>query len=168
MDLLEQSWGKVSSSLLFRVPAVRVDLHHARGRVLQARAAEQRRKTGDAGDSAEVKRLLGEAEACARCLDREPAPAARAWARLLRAGAATIRGEREQGIALLRDAVAACDRLEMASYATCARLVLGRVLGGVDGETMHAEAALWLQEQGVRNPSAMAALHVPIYFDGKV
>ena len=65
----------------------------------------------------------------------------------------------------LRDAIAACDRLEMASYTNCARLVLGQVLGGMDGETMRAEAALWLQECGVRNPAAMAALHAPAYFE---
>ncbi len=165
--LMERDWDKVHGSMLFRVPSVRVDLHQVRGRVLLGRAAELRGAAEAGGDTGEIATLTRGASDSARRLEREAAPAARAWARLLRAGAATVLGDREQGIALLRDGIAACDRLEMTAYAMCGRVALGRILGGMDGETMRAEAALWLQDQGVVDPDAMTRLHVPVYCDGQ-
>ncbi len=160
---VEETWPMLSRSLLFRIPSIKIDCWQIRGRVALAHAAELA-ALQQGGDSADVSRFLDEAKRCVRRLARETPALARAWARLLEAGIADVRGEHERALATLGEAMAACEAIGLSLYAQAARYRLGQLTGGMDGEAMIAEAELWMKEQEVVNPWAFTVLHVPGLF----
>jgi hypothetical protein len=104
-------------------------------------------------------RLVDVARHDARKLWREGAAWAQALSRLLQAGAARRRGE--DAAAVLRDAAARCDAVQMGLYAAAARWQLGWLESGGAGAALATEAAEWMRRQRVANPARMAALLVP-------
>src|SRR5690606_342820 len=86
-------WPKLERSMLLRIQAIRAEALYLRGRTALAAAA--------AADGGERSRLLAEAEAARRRLDRQPMPGAHALSNLIGAGAARASGDDERAAALL-------------------------------------------------------------------
>jgi len=120
--------------------------------------AEGARAAGSARRAA-----AGEALRTARRVARERTGYGNAWAALLRAGAANLRGERESAAVSLRDALERAEVLGMSHYAAAARRRLGGLLGGEEGNALRAAAAAWASAEGVRNPERMFEMLAPGY-----
>jgi serine/threonine protein kinase len=107
------------------------------------------------------KPLLAAAEREARRLEREKRPDAQAWARLVRAGLAAARGDSKRAVALLAEAAAGFDAVDMRLYAAVSRRRLGELRGGDDGRALIAQADSWMAGQNIRNPVRMTAMLAP-------
>jgi hypothetical protein len=144
----------LEASLLLRIQLVRIDVLHFSGRCAVAAAAV----------AADPRPLLAAAEGYARRLDRQRVAWASAWSLLIRAGAASVRGD-AGARALLTDAVAAFDSVDMGLYAAAARRRLGGLLGGNEGRALIQQADAWMTAQAIRNPARMAASAAPGFPD---
>jgi hypothetical protein len=149
-DRLTDRWTTVASSHLFRVQQVRIYM-----RDLYARSA-----LAAARGSPRPGAYLRVAERAARLLEKERVAWAAALAQLLRAGAATIRGTPEK-TGLLRDAAASLAGVDMPLHAASARRLLGRVLGGNEGQTLVAEADDWMKGRTIQNPGRVGTMLAP-------
>jgi serine/threonine protein kinase/tetratricopeptide (TPR) repeat protein len=138
---LESHWPEVRSSLLMRIPTIRIVAVYQK-----ALAALAATRLGDKRGA-----LFAEARRCARRLRGETQPWATVMADLVQVGLHAANGEREEAISLLRHAIARLDQYEMALYAAAARGLLGDLMGGADGQALVAEAADWMATAGVRD-----------------
>jgi eukaryotic-like serine/threonine-protein kinase len=136
---LESQWRALAGSHLLWVPILRIEMAYLAGRIAGARA-----------DRAGVRRAV-------RRLERVGWPISRAFAQLLRAGAAGPAG----AVAHLHDAIAALDGIDSQLHACAARRRLGECLGGDPGAELIAAADAWMAGQGIRSPERMTALLVP-------
>ena len=98
----------------------------------------------------------------ARRLAHAPSPCARPLARLLEAGAASVRSKREVAIQHLRAAGEGFDAVDMALHAAVTRWRLGEFLGGDQGAALVASSQAWMRGQSVRNPERFAAMLAPV------
>jgi hypothetical protein len=154
---IDEEWGSLVKSLLFRIPTIRMDSAFARGRAALANLAAAQ------ADNEGMNSRKAVAESIRR-LEGERPPLARAFRALLRAGLASVSGERDRVSTNLRDAMEECERLEMKLHYNCARYRLGELRGDSEGDAMVAEAELWLREQDVVNPKRMVAMKLPGIF----
>jgi tetratricopeptide (TPR) repeat protein len=146
-------WPALRRSLLpFALQVVRVNTLHARARCAIA-VAER--------GGAERDRLLRDAAACARRIERERTGYATSWAKLARAGIAATRGDRDRAALLLRDAASGFDAADMALYAAAARRTLGKLVGGDEGRVLVERAEAWMRAETVKNPARMTAMLAP-------
>ena len=150
-SLTRQTQPLVDTSLLMRIQHVRADNYQHAGRAAVAAAAASR-------DPAP---LLREAQSFARKLDRERTAWTIAMAQLVRAGVASVKGDRESALGALRKATELCETAEVGLFAASARRHLGRLLGGDEGRMLVAEADAWMSAQGILNPPRMASCMAP-------
>lgn len=81
-------------------------------------------------------------------------------AMVLRAGAASIRGQVPEATRLLQTAEKEFSRADMALFSAVAKRRRGE-LGGDEGRVLVAEADDWMRGEGIRNPQGMAAMLAP-------
>ncbi|HEY3351931.1 MAG TPA: protein kinase [Polyangia bacterium] len=148
---IARNWSALRRALLLQIQIVRIQLHDLRGRSRLAAAA--------AGDPD----LAAAAEQDAQRLAREGRPWCSALADLLRAGAATVRGDTPVALAWLTAARRGFEHAAMRLHAEVARRRAGQLRGGAAGAALVAAADAWLASQGVRRPAAMAAMLAPGY-----
>ncbi len=148
-------WPQLKRSQLLAVEQLRLEALFLRGRAALA-AASARDDSLPPGE-----RLLAEAAAAARRIDRARMPWATPLASLLRAGVAAARGDGGGAAQLLGEATAQLELQEMRVYAAAARRRRGELLGGAEGRAAVAEADGWFAGQGVADPVAMAGLFAP-------
>ncbi len=148
---LETRWPVLTRSLMLRVQSLLIHSLYLRARTAIAAA-------GEAGDEAD---LLGLAAKAARRIEREKMPWGNALGRLLRAGIASVRGERETAIGLLALAEEELSAADMALHAAVARRRHGELLGGEAGRELVTLSAEWMTGQGIQNPARMAAMLAP-------
>lgn len=148
-DRWTQDWKKVKASQLLRSQCIRALTLHFRARAALAGAVFQPRPD-----------LLRIVEADAARLAREGVAWCDPYARVLFAGVARIRGNRQQARALYRESAEGFDRVNMHSHAASARLVLGELTGGEEGSRIAGEAETWMRAHGIREPRPMARLHI--------
>jgi hypothetical protein len=98
----------------------------------------------------------------ARALSREGAPAAAGVSALVEAGVQSVKGDRDGAALRLREAIAELEVRDAKLHVDCARLALGRMLGGDEGERLVARATKELSDQGVRMPEKLARLFVVV------
>ena len=141
----------LESSLLLRIQQVCADViqHTGRGAVSLAVVATDR------------KPLLRRAEKSARRLERQQTAWAVALARLIRAGAASVRGDVIRAEGLLADAAERFDSADMGLFAASARRQLGHARGGDEGRVLIEQADAQMRAQSIRDPARMAACLVP-------
>ena len=151
-DRVRAVWRPMRRALLTTVQTVRIHLWRLRGETALALAAA--RPTDRAA-------LLGEATRAARRIDREKTVWGAAFARLILAGIADLRGEAARSAALYDDAARSADAVEMAFVAAVARRSRGLVLGGEEGKALVAGAEAWMQRATVKVPDKMAATVAP-------
>ncbi|MBV8232746.1 MAG: AAA family ATPase [Planctomycetaceae bacterium] len=141
----------LSSSLLLRNAQVRADALQHGGRCAIAMAAT----------AADPKRLLRQAAAYARRLERERLPWTDALARLIRAGAASVQGDPDRAVHFLTVAAEGFEACGLELFAAATRRQLGRLLGGDEGRTLIARADDWMAGQAIRRPDRMTACLAP-------
>ena len=141
----------LSSSLLLRIQQVRADVLQHGGRCAIAMAAT----------SADPKRLLRQAEDYARRLERERLPWTDALARLIRAGAASVRRDTDRAVRFLTVVAEGFEAIGMELFAAATRQQLGRLLGGAEGRTLITRADAWMASQAIRRPDRMTACLAP-------
>ena len=148
---IEKVSRQLNDSQLLGIELVRIDVLHLSGRCAVEAASV-------AKDPAA---LLRQAERSARKLDREGVAWGIGLAHLIRAGAASVRGDSVAAIALLRQAETALDAAGMALFAASARRRLGVILGGDEGQALVEKADTWMRSQSILNPARMAASFAP-------
>ncbi len=145
-----EQWRPLRRSLLpLTIQSLRIYVWNMRARSALAAAKD--------GDHA----LVRVAERDAGAIARERMPYADAFALLLRAGIANLRGEGARAHELLRSAAAAFDAADMSLHAAAARRSLGKLLGGDEGRALVDQAESWMHSQAVKNPARMAAMLAP-------
>ncbi len=141
----------LQSSLLLRIQQVRADVLQHTGRCALAMAAV----------SADPGPLLRVAQKSARRLDRQQLPWTSALAQLIKAGAASVRGDAARAERLLADAALRFESVDMGLFAASARRHLGQLRGGDEGRKLVEEADAWMRTQTILNPSRMASCLAP-------
>jgi hypothetical protein len=149
---VNERWGALRGVLLFRIETVHIRCLEMRARCALGVARER---------PAERDALLAAVERDARRIAWERAPWAASLAQLLRASAASIRGDRERATRLLREAIAGFESAEMAMHATAARYRLARLVGGDEQRALEAQTSAWLREQGVADAEALVSVVAP-------
>jgi hypothetical protein len=79
-------------------------------------------------------------------------------ASLVRAGAASVSGDRDVALFHLRSAESGFRTHEMRLHAATAAMRIGQLLGGDAGRTAVEDAVAWMKTQNIRNPARMAAM----------
>jgi eukaryotic-like serine/threonine-protein kinase len=148
---LDAELPQARAAKLLSVQVLRIEAADLRGRSVLAVAM------GSTG--ARRSELFEEVEREADALDRENCAHARAPAALLRAGLALARRRAHKASTALAYARSRFDAADMPLHASVARWHLARLTGDSE-ELLRAEAMM--REQGVRNPSAWAAMHLPM------
>jgi len=149
---VNERWGALRGVLLFRIETVRIRCLDMRARCALAVASER---------PEECAALLAAVERDARRIGRERAPWATSLARLLRASAASIRGDQARATKLLREAIAGFESAQMAMHATAGRYRLARLVGGDEQRALEAQASAWMREQGVADAEALVSVLAP-------
>jgi hypothetical protein len=138
-------------SLLLRIQQVRADVTQQTGRCAVAMAAV----------SADPGPLLRIAEKSARHLDRQRLPWTSAYATLIKAAVASVRGDAHRADELLADATERFEAVDMPLHAASTRRQLGRLRGGDTGRELMARADAWMRGEAIVNPARMAACLAP-------
>jgi hypothetical protein len=141
LERLKRGWRDVERSLFLRVQVIRIEAVHMRGRA--ALIAAQSNEPSAA--------LIKQARADARRLEEENAGYAKALAKLLRAGIAARAAEHTAANAILGEAIAELEAVDMRLWANAARWVRGE----------RGAVADWMRKENIRNPTKIAALLVP-------
>ena len=143
----------LAASQFARYPFVLCETAHALARVALARAAGSR--------GSERSDALQEVARATAILRRDPAPVWSALSDLLDAGRACIDGREEDARGSVESAIAGLDALQMLVHAAAARRVLGRLVGGSEGEALTTRADEHLKLQGIAVPETWAAVLAP-------
>ncbi|HJQ38386.1 MAG TPA: hypothetical protein VKB93_14710, partial [Thermoanaerobaculia bacterium] len=141
---IEERWPKMKASLLLRVPFLKVEGLHLRGRT--ALAAAQ-----GGGDRA----LIDLAESDAKAIEKEWVAWALPFAMSLRAGAASLRGKKDVASQLLEQAAREFEKNEMMLYAHAARMRRAHLTDAGD------PSREWMQKQGVKKPERLLDVLLP-------
>jgi eukaryotic-like serine/threonine-protein kinase len=147
-DRYTANWKKVKASQLLQSQAIRMLTIHFRARAALAGAVNGRPELARAA-AADAKRLAGEKIAWS-------VP----YSRVLYAGVALIENRQDEAKRLLRESAAGFDAVNMRSHAESARLLLGELTGGSEGDALVREAEEWMASRGIVNARAMARLHI--------
>ena len=105
--------------------------------------------------------LLRGAEAHARAILREKTHWGDPLAHLVRAGAASTRGETERALGLLESAETGFATADMALHLAATRRRRGELLGGDTGRGLVAAADAWMSGQAIKSPERMTAMLAP-------
>jgi hypothetical protein len=141
----------LQSSLLLRIQQVQADVIQHSGRCAVAMAAI----------SADKAPLLRVALKAARRLEHQRLRWTSALAQLIRAGVASVRGEKESAVQLLAEATRQLESADMELFAASTRRHLGQLRGGNAGRELVEQADAWMRSQLILNPSRMAACLAP-------
>jgi len=148
--LVRERWPLLERSFYLRAQSIRIQSLSFRARAAIAAASAE--------DDPEV---LASAETDARRIEHERMPWGDPLARLLRAGIASLRGERAQALESLGSAERAFTDADMALHATIARRRRGELLGRAEGAALVAAADEWMTAQNIRKPDRIAAMLAP-------
>jgi len=109
----------------------------------------------------ERRRRGAEARRCARSLEREGTEWTSALASILRAGLAASDDDLAAAATQLRAAISHAESAHLAMHAAAARLLLGKLLGGVEGGILVRVGEEAMTARGVAVPERYAAMLVP-------
>jgi hypothetical protein len=153
-ELASKLWTAFTGSLLVRRVYLRIIVRHVCARAALAAAS-----------TADSSACLGRAERHVRRLQREKTARSKALARLVGAGIAFARRDRNLAERLIRVAAEEFEGIQMKLYAAATRRRLGQLLGGDQGRGMIVQADVWMTGQGIKNPARMTAMLVPGFPD---
>ena len=151
-ERLRRDAAALRRSFLLSSQFLRVSCSYLRGRCAVAAAAANPPASRD---------RLAEARRVARSLERERALHGAPLAAIVRAGIASVTGDRAGAERSLRAAVALSETAEMELQMEASRYQLGRVLGGDEGREHVERAEAALSAQGVRAVARFASMVAP-------
>jgi eukaryotic-like serine/threonine-protein kinase len=152
---ISQAWGRLRSSFLLQIQYVSILSRHHRARAALAFAGERGSPIPDREG------LLAAAGRDAAVIEREKMPWGNGLALLVRAGVASLRGNRKEAVRLFTAAETILESADMSLYSAAARRRRGELLSGEEGRTLIAEADARMLRQQIRNPARMAAVFAP-------
>jgi hypothetical protein len=155
-----EQWPALRWSFLMRVQYVCLESLHHRARAALALACDA--TVGEA----ERRRLLRVAARDTARMKRRRMAWGDALANLTQAGIAAARGNRNAAMALLREAEAGFEAVDMALYAAAARRRRGQLTRGKEGQSLVDAVDLWMAGQSIRNPERMTAMLAPGDWNG--
>jgi hypothetical protein len=148
-------WQAVEASLLLRFQGLRIDALHLKARAALAVAAT----------ASNPKPFLKTASRLADRIEKENMLWSAAFVSLIRAGVANIQGDVKECSNLCAKAVAELERVDMGLYRAAAQRRWGQSLGGKQGQSLIAEADVWMQKQTIKNPESLTRMLVPGFKD---
>lgn len=155
-EVIDDARRKIERSLLWQVPAVRLDVSIWAGACSLARAAEVKRKGGS-----ELKTHIAEARRRLKIIAASPLPAKTGSVHSFRAVIAHLEGRDDKAIAELRTALPLLDAFNSLGAAVAARWQLGRLVGGDEGAALIAQARAPLEAMRAVRPERMVAWGMP-------
>jgi len=147
-ERLTGAWRALGAGHIFLVQFLLLEALHLRARVALALAASGH----------ESPRLVRQALADARRMEREQAPWSDALALLVRAGVASLQGHRSSAVELLAQAESALEAAQMSLYLAVAQCRRGELTG--DRKLVEA-ANQFMHNHQIRNPARMAGMLAP-------
>jgi hypothetical protein len=148
---IREFWPALSRSQLLRIQHVRILMYHLRARCALAVAE----------NSVQTAPLLRAARKDVSRLEKERVGWADSAATLIRAGIASMQGDKDSTVELLRRAAENFDRFDMHLYAAAARRRVGELVAGEKGASMIGAADDWMEKQCIRNPVRMTRMIAP-------
>ncbi len=152
--VLEQSWGRVTRSLYFRIQILRIELLGLRCRAAVAAAAALGQESRAA--RAIVERVAGDI----RRLAREKLSWSKGLSCLIRACTATLDEQPTLAADLLATAAREFDSAGFELYAVACRYRRGQLLAPAAQNSL-LEAMGWMEKEGILRPDRMVAVMVP-------
>ena len=146
-EMTSRRWRELTDSMIQRIEMVLILSHDLKARCALAAAVD---------DSERRSWLLSQAESGASILERARSSWPTALASLLRAGVASVRGQRGTALAHFEAAASYFEASDMPVHAAVARLRYGRLFTGA----ATAEER-FLDRLGVRNPERLTAVFSP-------
>ena len=150
-ERIEKQWQPLKKSMLLRVQLVRLESFYLRAR--SALAISSRKKNGEA--------FLNDAEKSAANLEKNSPPYGVGLARLIRAIVAHRRSQPDKAKSLLTEAIDHFEVDHTLFYANVARMRLGQILQGDEGDQLCQEALGWMASQNIADPKAFTYLYSP-------
>lgn len=152
LSSLEDNFADLARSLLLRVQSVRVRSRWLRARLLLSAADETEPTGAEQAETAKLAKQLGK-----EGIGFATVPS------LLVGAAVSLRtaASDEHAVGRLRGAIEAAEKNDMYLHAAAARLRLGKILGGAEGEMLIAAGLEWFSEQRAANPWRMAETVAP-------
>ena len=153
---LDEGRLRMERSLLWKVPAVRLDVSLWAGSCSLTRAAEARRAGGSG-----VREHLAAARRRLAVIDASPFPARVGTGLAFRAILAHLEGNETRAVDTLRAALPLLDQFRANGTAAAARWRLGQLVGGDEGAALIAGARAWLTSLGALRPERFVAFAMP-------
>ena len=153
-QILQDQWASLQRSLVLRSQLFRVESSYLQGRCALSALLST-------GDSVEIDTLLRSAEREMSAIEQERLPWGNPLAKILGAGAASIRGHADEAAPLLEEAEKQFSSADMSLHAAVARMRRGELTGGDTGRALVQQAADWMRSEGIQNPTGMAAMLAP-------
>jgi hypothetical protein len=151
---LAENREALSRSLILRVQLARLEFAFLHARCVLACAASGGPKTGE---------FVSAAERDAKRIEREEMLWSTPLTKLIRAGIASLRGEKFAAATLLKRALPELESARMLLYAAAARRRLGQLIGGEQGVALVAQAETWMAGQKIASPERMTRMLIPAY-----
>jgi serine/threonine protein kinase len=151
---MDDARKRIERSLLWQVPAVRLDVSIWAGASSLARAAEMKGTAAMRGHIAEARRSL-------KLVAASPLPAAKGSVHSFRAVIAHLEGHDDKAIASLRTALPMLEAYNSVGAADAARWRLGQLVGGDEGAALIAQARTRLEAMRAVRPERMVAWGMP-------
>jgi hypothetical protein len=151
-----REWGALQRSLLPRMQNVRIEAWDMRARGALAIA----------GTDAHGDRILRQARADARRIEREEMPWATPLAQAIYAAVDFRKGQRERALAALARAEEGFRAADMALFAAAAQRRRGELIGGDAGQELIDQADAWMRSQGIVRPARMVDAFAPRFVGG--
>jgi len=153
MERIQKDWNRLRNHLLMLIPAVRNESRFLRARTeLSMANLEKGERKRD---------LIRKALEDSRKLARQGLKWTQATSQLVAAGARMQEGRPEAALEALRAAIVLLDECGMRLYASAARIRMGQVLGGDEGQSLENEGFSYMKSQNIRNPPAMLEILTP-------
>jgi len=152
---LRQVWPELERSGLLRLALIQSFAVAQRGRAALALAASDRM------DGGERRRLLAVADGAARSLLRSQARYAPGLGRIIAAGAAWLRDDRDTARDHLRAAESELEAAELIPWLAVVRLALAKLLDGAAADRMREAGMAWMNSQQVRRPECLLRMLFP-------
>jgi hypothetical protein len=154
---VQEAWPRFVKAQFLRIAILRIQLWQLRG--MSASAAAWRCR--QAGQELAARRLYGIAHHSAARLLREKLALASPLATLMLSAVEYATGNQQRALDDLGRCIAGFEQQEMAGYAAAAKVRMGEIIGGQQGNQLVASAHATLSAEGVANVSRFVNVLAP-------
>lgn len=154
-QLLNEKWPTIKKTFFLRIQSFYIQILHLRARSAIALVAQ------DLSSPSFTSKLLKAAERDAKALEKENMLWGNAFAKQVQASVAELKGEREKAITLATLAKEYFEKADMFLYANAINRRKGQLMANSEGKMLIEKADIWMNNQQIKNPKAMANMLVP-------